>query len=177
MTARMEAHRHWYPALVQALHRVEQVDNMKGVFQLATYDHPSRTPRVRSHILRSFVTPTKHPSLPLLVSTTDIRTPKVTQVTDANNVEAVFWTEPTLEQFRISGTHLSRLLVVVCRILSRYTDEEEKRNVERALENFALVIIEPLGVDFVELGTRPEKRTMYRRNLRETEFTATIVVP
>lgn len=244
MTARMEAHRHWYPALVQALDRVEQVDNMKGVFQLATYDHPSRTPRVRSHILRSFVTPSKHPSLPLLVSTTDIRTPKVTQVTDANGVEAVFWTEPTLEQFRISGrislvpsssyagsypdipspghsilfdalrqenlnweqtrlstfNHLNgRMRASWCRpvpgtplkggyddalewpeslpALGEAKDEEEKRNVEKALENFALVIIEPLEVDFVELGTRPEKRTMYRRNLRETEFTETIVVP
>lgn len=56
-------------------------------------------------------------------------------------------------------------------------NEEEKKNVEEALKNFALVVIEPFEVDFVELGTRPEKRTIYRRKPQETEFTVTIVVP
>lgn len=245
MTAPMEPGRHWYPALVEALDRVKQKGSIKGVFQLATYDHPSSTPRVRSHILRSFVTPSSYPSLPLLISTTDIRTPKVTQVSpDANSVEGVFWTEPTLEQFRISGriflvpspsyegscpripppgnsilfdalrqenldweqtrlstfNHLNgHMRASWCRpvpgtpmkggyddalewpesvpALGEAKNEEEKRNMEEALKNFALVVIEPFEVDFVELGTRPEKRTIYTRNPQETEFTVTIVVP
>ncbi|KAI6015632.1 pyridoxamine 5'-phosphate oxidase-domain-containing protein [Pisolithus marmoratus] len=242
----MEAQGRWYPALVEALDRVKQQgSSIKGVFQLATYDHPSSTPRVRSHILRSFVTPYSHPSLPLLISTTDIRTPKVTQVSpNANGVEVVFWTEPTLEQFRISGrvyfvpspsyagtyphipspgysilfdalrqqnfdweqtrlstfNHLNgHMRASWCRpvpgtpmkggyddalewpeslpALGEAKDEEEEKNVEEALKNFALVVIEPFEVDFVELGTKPEKRTVYRREPQETEFTETIVVP
>lgn len=61
--------------------------------------------------------------------------------------------------------------------LGEAKDEEEEKNVEEALKNFALVVIEPFEVDFVELGTKPEKRTVYRREPQETEFTETIVVP
>ncbi|KAG6330164.1 hypothetical protein ID866_8924 [Astraeus odoratus] len=208
------------------------------------------TPRVRSLILRSFVAPSSYPGLPLLLSTTDIRAPKVSQVispsTDSNNIEAVFWAELTQEQFRITG----RMFLVPapsytpsphfpsppaqgeslvfdalrkegldwqrtridtfdglsgymkaswCRAipgtpmvggydealqwpeelpkLHEASDDEDKKNLQIALANFALVIIEPLQVNFVELATKPQKKTIYRRQPDQSEFTETIVVP
>jgi len=70
--------------------------------QLATIEAPSR-PRVRSHLQREFITASAYPTLPLILSTTDVRTPKVTQLAANDIVEAVFWTPSTLQQFRILG--------------------------------------------------------------------------
>lgn len=41
--------------------------------------------------------------------------------------------------------------------------EETKKNWQTALDNFALLIIEPQEVDFLELGVVPNRRTLYRR--------------
>ena len=54
--------------------------------------------------------------------------------------------------------------------------EDEERTLE-ALDNFALLVIEPLQVDYVELGTVPEKRTVYAREPGQLYFDETIVVP
>jgi len=54
---------------------------------------------------------------------------------------------------------------------------EEQANLKVALENFALVLIEPLEVDYIEMGTTPEKRTVYTRKPEEAVFGETIVVP
>ena len=70
--------------------------------QLATIDASGR-PRVRSHLQREFITASALPTLPLILSTTDIRTPKVTQLAANAIVEVVFWTPITMEQFRILG--------------------------------------------------------------------------
>lgn len=41
--------------------------------------------------------------------------------------------------------------------------DEEKRNYEAALGNFALVVVEPTKVDWVQLGERPNRRTLFVR--------------
>lgn len=40
-------------------------------------------------------------------------------------------------------------------------DEHTKELVEKAFRNFALVVIEPEGVDYCELGVVPNRRTMF----------------
>ncbi|KAL4068946.1 pyridoxamine 5'-phosphate oxidase-domain-containing protein [Scleroderma yunnanense] len=97
----MTEHKTWFTALSDALDEGQ----LSGVFQLATYDKPASIPRVRTHILRAFLTPSIHPTIPLLLSTTDIRSSKITQIAsaDSTHVEAVFWRMATMEQFRIAG--------------------------------------------------------------------------
>lgn len=73
------------------------------VMQLATVEGSLGTPRVRSLLQRSFITASTLPTLPLLLATTDIRTPKVTQLNDQRCVEIVYWVPSTVEQFRILG--------------------------------------------------------------------------
>ena len=72
------------------------------VFQLATIDEAGK-PRVRSHIHRAFLVPPSSPALPLLVTSTDIRTPKIDQIAQAETVELAWWINATSDQFRISG--------------------------------------------------------------------------
>ncbi|KAH9486224.1 hypothetical protein JR316_0000288 [Psilocybe cubensis] len=71
------------------------------VIQIATTDNTRPTPRVRSHIFRSFLSHPSHPSLPLLLSSTDIRTPKVSQIANHKAVEIAWWIDGTQQQFRI----------------------------------------------------------------------------
>ena len=40
---------------------------------------------------------------------------------------------------------------------------EEKRNYELSLSNFALILIEPTEVDWVQLGEQPYRRTLFTR--------------
>ena len=56
------------------------------------------------------------------------------------------------------------------------TSEEEKELVERALGNFALVLVEPTYVDWVELGVVPNQRTVFDR-ADDGSWAETIVVP
>ncbi|KAJ7292673.1 pyridoxamine 5'-phosphate oxidase-domain-containing protein [Mycena rebaudengoi] len=55
-------------------------------------------------------------------------------------------------------------------------DEEGKRNWETALSNFALIIIEPTGVDYVELSPVPNLRTRFWMTAKE-EWTEEQLVP
>ncbi|KIK98961.1 hypothetical protein PAXRUDRAFT_823304 [Paxillus rubicundulus Ve08.2h10] len=89
----------WYNALTRAL---KAEGEKGGVFQLATLEAPN-APRVRSLIHREFLTATAIPDLPLLLATTDVRTPKSSQLNADPRVEAVYWTASTQEQFRIIG--------------------------------------------------------------------------
>jgi len=41
--------------------------------------------------------------------------------------------------------------------------EEARKNWEAALENMALLVIDPTEIDFVELGVRPNRRTRFWR--------------
>ena len=57
--------------------------------------------------------------------------------------------------------------------------DEEKQNQAKALENFALVLIEPVDVDWVQLGVDPDRRTRFQREDKGgiVEWTETIAVP
>lgn len=64
--------------------------------------------------------------------------------------------------------------------LEEADNDEDKKNLEFALGNFALVLIDPFSVDWVQLGTRPNRRTKFSRNenLGEgDEWAEEIVVP
>lgn len=47
---------------------------------------------------------------------------------------------------------------------------EEKKLTAQALDNFALVAIEPLEIDWVEMGIVPNRRTRWRREGKEWKF-------
>lgn len=49
------------------------------------------------------------------------------------------------------------------------TFEEDKRNYAIALGNFAMVVLEPLRVDWVQMGEHPNKRTLFTRKHEEGE--------
>jgi len=199
-----------------------------AVFQLASIENTTNTPRVRSHIHREFLAAKTTPSLPILVTSTDIRTPKTTQILPVPTIEAVFWIEANQEQYRIIGDasiipapshpyhgkfdplHGPALAAVTkegidwearrkqvfnsmsgymkaswCRptpgskleggyeeaknwpqklpSLEEAESDEDRKNLEVALSNFALVVIEPYEVDFVELGVIPNQRTKFTR--------------
>jgi len=55
------------------------------------------------------------------------------------------------------------------------TIEEDKKNLEIALRNFALIVIDPFEVDFVELGVDPNQRTKFTRD--GEQWMEEIVVP
>jgi pyridoxamine 5'-phosphate oxidase len=211
------------------------------VFQLASIDSTTNTPHVRSHIHREFLTPEAIPSLPLLLTSTDIRTPKNDQILAIPTVEIVFWAVANQEQYRIRGnasiiptpshryhaqfdplrgptlTALNREgldwelkrrdvfnamngrmkatwctpLVPGTKLEGGYEEmkkwprtlpklgeadnEEDKKNLEIALRNFALIVIDPFEVDFVELGVDPNQRTKFTRD--GEQWMEEIVVP
>ena len=108
----------WYEALVEALQKEDDA-GLSGhalatkydaltpsppliVMQLATIDPPN-TPHVRTHIHRAFLTARAYPALPLLVTTTDVRTSKVAQLRACDRVEAVFWAPRARAQWRVQG--------------------------------------------------------------------------
>jgi len=205
------------------------------VIQIATIDSTrpeGPIPRVRSHIFRAFLDSAANPSLPLLLSSTDIRTPKVQQLTTKPQAEVVWWIEGTKQQFRIiADIHIvptpshplhsnfkqnlsnaeadsslslfkndnwearrvamfksmsAQMKASWCRPVpgsrleggqeeaKRWPDrieepklglpkEEAKRNWDMALENFALVIIDPIEIDFVDLSSPPDRRTLFTK--------------
>lgn len=72
------------------------------MYQLASVD-ASGSPHVRSIGHRGFLEPDGSPNLPLLLSATDVRTPKVGQFLANPKVEIVWWLPGSMEQFRLSG--------------------------------------------------------------------------
>ncbi|BGP14601.1 hypothetical protein JCM10213_001948 [Rhodosporidiobolus nylandii] len=56
-------------------------------------------------------------------------------------------------------------------------NEEQKKQVEQALKNFALVVIDPSEVDLVDLGAQPNERTQWRLNPAAAEWSEVAVVP
>lgn len=208
------------------------------MIQIATIDSTrpeSPIPRVRSHIFRAFLDSPANRSLPLLLSSTDIRTPKVKQLTTTPQAEVVWWIEGTKQQFRIianihivptpshplhsnfkhnlsnaeTGSALSlfknddwetrrtdmfksmsaNMKASWCRPLPgspleggqeeakkwperieepklglpREEYDKAKRNWDTALGNFALVIIDPIEIDFVDLSSPPDRRTLFTK--------------
>ena len=53
--------------------------------------------------------------------------------------------------------------------------EEDRRNLETALRNFALMLFEPVEIDWIQLGMSPNKRTVFRRE--GEKWSEQLVVP
>ena len=53
--------------------------------------------------------------------------------------------------------------------------DEDRKNAEFALGNFALMLFEPTRVDWVELGIQPNRRTVFTRE--EEGWVEQLVVP
>jgi len=234
----------WKTAITTALG-----DNEKAaVIQLATIDTYSSAksnitiPHVRSHIFRGFLSAKSTPSLPLLLTTTDIRTPKISQIISNPHIEVAWWIGGTEEQYRIAGlahivsapdhtlhSHFARTVsspalaaleregfdweakrkdvfnsmnrhmkATWCRPtpgsrlgggaeeaakwpealpkLGEAEGEDEEKNLTMALGNFALVVIDPNEVDYVELGKIPNERTKFTRT-QEGVWSEKAIVP
>ncbi|KAH9996494.1 pyridoxamine 5'-phosphate oxidase-domain-containing protein [Russula vinacea] len=206
----------WYTALEEA---ATQNPN-SSLFQLATIDEAGK-PHVRSLIHRAFLVPPSCPALPLLVTSTDIRTPKIQQIAHADTVELAWWINATSDQFRISGParifaapehtssppmHKRRELFSAlseemratwCRptpgtpLKAGYEEmddwpakvpkpsdaktEKEKELAELALSNYAIIVIEPLNVDWLQMAIKPNRRTFFTRE--EVHWKEEVVVP
>lgn len=226
----------WFAALTTALGLPENKGQI--MYQLASVD-ANGNPHVRTIGHRGFVEPEGSPHLPLLMSATDIRSPKVAQVLANPHVEVIWWLSGSMEQFRVSG--LVRLVpppdaqlpVQPTKVSSSAFDkidgqgfdwekkrleaydgqppflragfarpppgniienydagkswpgvvakladaqnEEEKHAYERGLRNFALVFIEPVEVDWLQLKEKPNRRTKFVR--KGEEWSEYVAVP
>ncbi|KAI5120803.1 hypothetical protein M0805_002430 [Coniferiporia weirii] len=239
----------WQQAILKAL----EDDSKANVYQLATIGSSgtfASVPRVRSLIHRAFLAP-RTPARPLLLTTTDVRTPKAHQLAQNARVELAWWLPRPEEQLRIIGTaHVLPSPDFSLRASgeAEYTDKEKediegavkalreafprvelggetfdwealrgeqfdvmsghmraswfrptpgtrldnpeladswpqklpkrkevadedtdmnpemKGQVDAALRNFALVVIDPTEVDYVELGVVPNRRTRFFKN-------------
>ncbi|KAH8836012.1 pyridoxamine 5'-phosphate oxidase-domain-containing protein [Flagelloscypha sp. PMI_526] len=204
-----------------------------SLVQIATVDISSGThlPHNRCQIFRKLLEPKSKPNLPLLLTTTDIRTPKVDQMVLNPNVEVVWWIEGEKKQWRVNGNisiiptpshplHRNfqsqweahrdiisgldalrndqfdwptqrletfksfsvRMRASFCRPVpgSKLTEdatkwpqtvvdpsefegsEEEKqqnqKNWDEAFGNFALVVVDPLEVDYLDMDVVPNRR-------------------
>ena len=64
--------------------------------------------------------------------------------------------------------------------LEEADNDEDRKTLEYALGNFALVLIDPLEVDWVQLGIKPNRRTKFTRNESlgdGDEWTEEITIP
>ena len=210
-----------------------------SVYQLATIDEEGK-PRVRSHIHRAFLVPPSNPASPLLITSTDVRSPKIQQIAHADTVELVWWIDATSDQFRISGParifaapgYVSpiseplraapdcagieasdidweakrrelfdavsqQMRATWCRPPpgsplqggykgmndwpvevpkpSEAKTEGEKELAELALNNYALIVIEPMYIDWVQMALKPNRRTFFTRE--GSDWKEEIVVP
>jgi pyridoxamine 5'-phosphate oxidase len=203
---------------------------------LATVD--KTFPQVRSCIVRELITPDGNEHLPIILTTTDSRTPKVEQILANDKVQVNWWIEASGDQFRLtgkatlilepgnrlphSGTGLAferlsaggfdwetKRIQVFDSLSGRMraswcapppgspleggyeeaeewpktvptttgaTSEEEKQLVQGALGNFVLVLVEPIYVDWSQVGVVPNRRTFFHRG-EDGTWTETIVVP
>ncbi|KAF8167325.1 pyridoxamine 5'-phosphate oxidase-domain-containing protein [Crassisporium funariophilum] len=231
----------WKTALEKAISEYKN----QTVVQLATINSSDAVliPHVRSLVFREFLVSPANISLPLLISTTDIRTPKVTQLISNSTAELAWWIEGTQQQFRvIAKVHLvpspshrlhahfqsalgeagpdtglalfknedweakriqifkslsAHMKASWCRPVpgsrleggqeeaKRWPErveepdekadmpkekyDEAKRNWETALGNFAVVVVDPVEVDFVELGVLPNLRTRFFKEKKDAE--------
>ncbi|KAI0962582.1 hypothetical protein AcW1_001371 [Taiwanofungus camphoratus] len=231
----MAAAPRWLNAITKALSLPE--NKSQNVYQLATVE-PNNTPRVRTVVHRDIVNPTDCPHLPIILTTTDVRTPKITQVRAHPRAELSWWMAGSQDQFRIFGpvrvvtspnapaeAHLEQSSLAFdkmdeqgfdwekkrqdvfdnmsahmkaswCRpppgsVMDSYEDakkwpqtvpkrgeaesDEDKRSQEQALRNFALVLIEVVEVDWVQLAVKPNQRTRFTR--KGEEWVEEIIVP
>lgn len=188
--------------------------------------------------------PDGRPDLPLLVTSTDARTPKVAQAHANQRVELAWWMEGSQDQFRLIGlTHIfpspssgapskptpippeaiafktlgeqrfdwdakrrevfekmspgmraswcvphtpgtpidsyeeQKGWVKAVPTLDEAECEEDRKNAETALGNFALMLIEPIEVDWVALGVHRNKRTVFKRDASGEKWSEQLVAP
>ena len=189
--------------------------------------------------------------LPILLTSTDVRSPKVQQLLTNDNVEIAWWMEGSMDQFRVSGrafivpaaghelhekafAKITRRLPLVMlgsmgeeggadgqfdwekkrkelfdsmkpgmratwarpvapgSVIESYNvpkqwarevlssgeakSEEEKMQWQEAFNSFAMVLVEPFKVDWVQLGVKPNQRTVFTRN-DEDQWEEHIVAP
>ncbi|EMD32623.1 hypothetical protein CERSUDRAFT_126726 [Gelatoporia subvermispora B] len=89
----------WINALTKALSLPE--NKGQNVYQIATVENG--IPRVRTQVHRDIIYPEGCPHLPILLTTTDARSPKVSQITATPRVEVAWWLQGSQDQFRIAG--------------------------------------------------------------------------
>jgi len=208
----------WHTAITNAISEHKN----QTILQLSTISLTSASQsasHVRSIAFRNFLAHPNNPAIPLIVATTDVRTPKVHQLKANPNVELAWWIEGTQEQFRISGKAyvFSAPEKSVSTLPQPFTEskinweeerqegfkklsgfmkaswcrptpgtplnehggkeaakkwpqklpeqgegtEEEEKQLKEALSNFALLVVDPSEVDFVELAKAPHKRTRF----------------
>ncbi|KIP03846.1 hypothetical protein PHLGIDRAFT_129913 [Phlebiopsis gigantea 11061_1 CR5-6] len=230
----------WLKAIKDAL----AVPDNKGkvVYQVATVDSQN-VPHARTQVNRGFIIPKSSPHLPLLVSSSDVRAPKVVQMLSNSAVELCWWMEGSQDQFRLLAKANiipppdSRLKTITSSLqgfsitaldeageesedegdrlgtdgkydwekkrrevfegmkpamraswcapvapgspISSYDEpskwprevpnledlktDEDRKNYETALSNFAMVVFEPFKIDWVQLGEQPNRRTEFIR--------------
>jgi len=92
------------PRWVDAIHAALELPENKGqlLYQLATVDSEGK-PHVRTVGFREILQPEGDASLPLIVSVTDVRMPKVAHMRTNAYVELCWWMAGSRDQFRISG--------------------------------------------------------------------------
>ncbi|KAF9055180.1 hypothetical protein BDZ89DRAFT_1124959 [Hymenopellis radicata] len=220
----------WQRCIATALAEHEKAT----ILQFASIDPTTPIPHVRSLVFRGFTHPSNDPNLPLLIMTTDSRTPKTSQIISNPHVQLAWWIEGTKEQFRIGGLasvipaptnglykhflHSTKSALEnsgICSLNKEGFDWEKKRNEvfrgmspvmkaswvrpvpgtplvggeeeankwpvklkepdqngifdseeskrlwELALSNFALVVVDPIDVDYVELAPIPNRRARF----------------
>ncbi|KAL5533764.1 hypothetical protein ACEPAG_224 [Sanghuangporus baumii] len=244
----------WQRIIDEAL----QEDQYANVYQFATLENNSvlggTSPHVRSVVHRAFLTP-RSPAHPILLTSTDVRTSKATQLAENTHVEIAWWLPKALAQIRILGNayvHASpnfqligadsiseeqkrTIENAVAKLRSAFPAKElgweesvwEKERIERfdaasehmraswvkpvpgsrlsdpsdakkwpatlpksdeagdkkelvaaALKNFALVVIDPVEVTYVELGVTPNRRTrFFKESAGEGGWKEEAVVP
>ncbi|KAK0465855.1 uncharacterized protein EV420DRAFT_797973 [Desarmillaria tabescens] len=225
------------PRWKRAIENALAANEKSIVTQLASIDPTTPIPHVRSLIFRGFINPTTNPELPLLLFTTDSRTPKTSQIISNPHVQLAWWIEGAKEQYRVAG--LATIIPAptnslykhflhstqagnsngsmgilfkegfdweakrqeVFKSMSPYmkaswcrptpgsplvggeeeakkwplkleepnaegewSSEENKRLWETALSHFALLVVDPTDVDYLELGPVPDRRTRFWRN-------------
>ncbi|KAF7302882.1 Pyridox-oxase-2 domain-containing protein [Mycena kentingensis (nom. inval.)] len=79
-------------------------DVLLTVVQFASVDATELLPHVRSLIFRGFVCPSGDAGQPVVLATTDARSPKTTQLIANPHVQIAWWIEGAQEQYRIAGT-------------------------------------------------------------------------
>ncbi|KAG9101757.1 hypothetical protein FRC07_010278 [Ceratobasidium sp. 392] len=228
----MTASPRWLSQLTEILSKTKE----EIAFAFATVDTDGNAPipRVRHHLYRDIIA--TNPIKPLLITTTDVRSPKVHQIrsypdTSGPNAEVAWWLPPAQVQFRLlviayvlPSPSYKELFRFPEELLSGPSDkssspeelntpadwekyrvktfnsipgsiragfarptpgsvlsnpddakkwptelpeigkeksEEEKKQVEEALKNFAVLVLEPLEVNLSEFN--PNRRTRWKR--------------
>lgn len=55
--------------------------------------------------------------------------------------------------------------------------DEDRKNVQTALNNFALMLFEPVEVDWAALGVQPNRRTVFKRESSGGKWVEQVVAP